>query len=110
MASKKDFTAMNTGNRVQSSIDQATGRRGQQTTATPEEAAQRQANLATQGRKGCKAIRINMAFTPDNHEYIKLMAKITGKSMTEFANYAIEKHREEHQELYDQAKAIIEKL
>lgn len=29
---------------------------------------------ATQGRKGCKAIRINMAFSPEIHEYIKVMA------------------------------------
>ena len=76
----------------------------------PQEAAERAAELRTQGRKGCKAVRINMAFTPDNHEFIRVMAKITGKTMTEFANLVIERYRTEHPELYDQAKAIIDQL
>ena len=106
---KKDFTNLNTG-RVYQSIETATSRRGQQGTASPQEAAERASNLKTQGRKGCKAIRINMAFTPENHEYIKVMAKVTGKTMTEFANLAIERYRTEHPDLYEQAKAIIDNL
>jgi enhancing lycopene biosynthesis protein 2 len=51
-----------------------------------------------------------MAFTPDNHEFIKVMAKISGKTMTEFANLCIERYRAEHPEIYEQAKAIIDKL
>lgn len=109
MAGKKDFAGMNTG-RVYGAIEQATSRKGQQGTASPQEAQERAATLKTQGRKGCKAIRINMAFTPENHEYIKVMAKVTGKTMTEFANLAIERYRTEHPELYAQAKAIIDQL
>ncbi len=109
MASKKDFAGMNTG-RVYGAIEQATSNKGQQGTASPQEAAERAAELKTQGRKGCKAIRINMAFTPDNHEFIKVMAKISGKTMTEFANLCIERYRAEHPEIYEQAKAIIDKL
>lgn len=109
MAGKKDFAGINTG-RVYANIEQATSEKGQQGTASPQEAAERAAELRTQGRKGCKAIRINMAFTPDNHEFIRVMAKITGKTMTEFANLVIERYRTEHPELYDQAKAIIDQL
>ena len=109
MATKKDFTGINTG-KVYGAIEQATSRKGQQGTASPQEAAERAANLKTQGRKGCKAIRINMAFTPDNHEFIKVMASVTGKTMTEFTNLAIQRYREEHPELYDKAKAIINEL
>ncbi len=109
MATKKDFSGMNTG-RVYSAIEQATSRKGQQGTASPQEAAERAAQLKTQGRKGCKAIRINMAFTPENHEFIKIMAKVTGKTMTEFANLVVECYRTEHPDLYEQAKAIIEQL
>lgn len=109
MANKKDFAGMNTG-RVFGAIEQATSNRGQQGQASPQEAAERAAELRTQGRKGCKAIRINMAFTPENHEFIKIMAKISGKTMTEFANLAIQRYREEHPELYEQAKAIIDQL
>ena len=107
MASKKDFAGMNTG-RVYGAIEQATSRKGQQGTASPQEAAERAAQLKTQGRKGCKAIRINMAFTPENHEFIKVMATISGKTMTEFANLIVERYRNEHPEIYEQAKAIID--
>lgn len=109
MASKKDFAGMNTG-RVYGAIEQATSNKGQQGTASPQEAAERAAELRTQGRKGCKATRINMAFTPENHEFIKVMARLTGKTMTEFANLVIERYRTEHPELYEQAKAIIDQL
>lgn len=85
-------------------------RNGQQDTAPQEEAAERAAQLRTQGRKGCKATRINMAFTPDNHEFVKIMSRITGKSMTEFTNYVIERYRTEHPEIFEQAKDIINKL
>ena len=109
MAGKKDFAGMNTG-RVYGAIEQATSRKGQQGTASPQEAAERAAQLETQGRKGCKAIRINMAFTPENHEFIKVMATISGKTMTEFANLIVERYRNEHPEIYEQAKAIIDQL
>ena len=109
MASKKDFAGMNTG-RVYGAIEQATSRKGQQGTASPQEAAERAAQLKTQGRKGCKAIRINMAFTPENHEFIKVMATTSGKTMTEFANLIVERYRNEHPEIYEQAKSIIDQL
>lgn len=105
----KDFTAINTG-RVYSAIEKGTSRKGQQGKASQQEAADRASKLKTQGRKGCKAVRINMAFTPENHEYIKVMAKVTGKTMTEFANLAIERYRTEHPDLYEKAKAIIDSL
>ena len=108
----KDFENIKTGraNRIYSSIETGTSRKGQQGKASPQEAAERANNLKTQGRKGCKAVRINMAFTPENHQYIKIMAKVTGKTMTEFSNLVIERYREEHPELYSQAKAIIDNL
>ncbi len=109
MASKKDFAGMNTG-RVYGAIEQATSRKGQQGTASPQEAQERAAQLKTQGRKGCKANRINMAFTPENHEFIKIMAKISGKTMTEFANLVVERYRNEHPDIYEQAKAIIDQF
>lgn len=109
MASKKDFTGINTS-KVYQNIETATSRKGQQGSASPGEAAERAEALKTQGRKGCKATRINMAFTPDNHEFIKIMSKITGQTMTEFANFCIERYRSEHPEIYEQAKAIKDSL
>lgn len=107
MAGKKpDFTGINTGRAIHA-LETATARSGQQGKATPQEAKERASKLKTQGRKGCKATRINMAFTPENHEYIKVMARLTGKTMTEYANLCIEQHRQQHPELYEQAKTII---
>ncbi len=109
MATKKDFSGVNTG-RLYSQIEQATSKKGQQGTASPQEQETRAAELRTQGRKGCKAVRINMAFTPDNHEFIKVMARISGKTMTEFTNLVIERYRTEHPELFEDAKKIIDNL
>lgn len=106
MAGKKDFAGVNTG-RVYKTIEQATSRKGQQGKASPQEAAERAEQLKTQGRKGCKATRINMAFSPSNHEFIKIMARISGMTMTEYCNLVVTKYREEHPEIYEQAKAII---
>ena len=103
---KKDFSGVNTG-RVYEAIEQATAQKGQQGAASPQEQAERAAELKTQGRKGCKAIRINMAFTPENHEFIKVMAKASGHSMTEFANMVIAAYRREHPEIMEQANAFL---
>ncbi len=106
MAGKKDFAGMNTG-RVSGAISQATSNKGQQGTATAQEAEERMEALQTQGRKGVKAIRINMAFTPSNHEFIKVMAMASGKTMTEFTNLVIAAYRREHPEIMEQAKGFL---
>lgn len=111
MASK-NFEKINVDrtNTVARSIERATGQKGQQATASQEEAKARRESMKTQGRKGAKATRINMAFSDSNHEYIKIMARVTGQSMTEFTNYVIEQYRTEHPEVFEQAKAFISSL
>lgn len=109
MDSKKDFSKLKAG-RVYTGMETAISARGQQGTASPEEQSERAAEMRTQGRKGCKAVRINMAFTPDNHEFIKVMAKVTGKSMAEYLNLIVQRYREEHPEKFEQAKGFINDL
>ena len=75
--------------------------------ASEEEQAERAANLQTQGRKGCAAKRINMAFTPDNYKFVKVMASASGRTMTEFANLVIAAYQREHPEIMEQAKGFI---
>lgn len=104
---KKSFENMNT-DKVYSAIEQGTSRRGQQGTASPQEAKDRADNLRTQGRKGCKAFRINMAFTPDNHSFIKIMAKASGKTMTEMCNLIIAAYRREHPEILEEAQHFLD--
>ena len=48
---------------------------------------------ATQGRKGHKAPRINMAFSPDNHAWIKTRSRQLGISATEFVNTILDNER-----------------
>lgn len=107
-AKKKDFSAISTGSRVYNAIEQATTTKGQQGKASPEEAAERAENLQTQGRKGCKAVRINMAFTPSNHVFIKTMARATGRTMTEFTNLVIAAYQKEHPEIMGQAQSFLD--
>lgn len=109
---KKDFAKINTerASRIKSDIEQATGKKGQQTTADAQEQEDRAAALRTQGRKGCRAIRINMAFTPDNHEFIKIMSKASGKTMTEFTNLVISAYQREHPEILANARAFLDTI
>lgn len=106
---KKDFSGVNTG-RVYAEIATATSKKGQQGTASPQEITERMDALQTQGRKGCKAIRINMAFSPENHQFIKVMAKASGRTMTEFTNLVVSAYRREHPEIMAQANAFLETI
>lgn len=115
MAKKKDFSGIPTdltgakpGRAIGGSISRGTSARGQQGTSTPEEAQERREALRTQGRKGVKAIRINMAFTPANHEFIKVLARATGRTMTELTNQVIAAYRNEHPEFMAQAAGFLE--
>lgn len=107
----KDFSGIKTGRpgRVTSIIESATGQNGQQATASPEEVKKRKSALKTQGRKGCKAVRINMAFTPENHKFIKVYASSTGQTMTEACNQMLDYARE-NKKFLDRALTTIKGL
>lgn len=47
----------------------------------------------TQGRKGIKAKRINMAFSNENHEWIKKEARRQGLTATQLVNDIIARER-----------------
>lgn len=121
MAAKKaiDFTA-NTGkdndNRVMDTIQEVTAdpapaeipRRSRNEAYTEEEIQTARAQGRTQGRKGVKAVRINMAFAPDVHQYIKVMARARGESVTEFTNYVFRQSMEKNASLYEQMKSFVD--
>lgn len=48
---------------------------------------------STQGKKGQKLKRINMAFSDVNHEFITMQSRKMGMSATAFVNYIIDKYR-----------------
>ncbi len=106
---KKTFTDIDTG-RIYQTIETATAKKGQQGTASQEEAAERSERLQTQGRKGCKAVRINMAFTPANYDFIKTVSGVVGQTMTAYVNSIIAKYREEHADIYEKAADVKKML
>ena len=111
MTNKNDFSDITiTRGKVAETIEKATSKKKQQGTASREEQQERKETLRTQGRKGCKLSRINLAFTPDNHQFIKIMAKATGKTMTEVTNNIIAAYRKEHPEFLEKATDFIELL
>lgn len=65
------------------------------------------ASNATQGRKGQKLPRINMAFSPENLEHIRLMARVTGCSATAYVNQLIAADREQRGEVVAQAAKLF---
>ena len=113
MSSRKDFTAANTG-RVYSAIQEATAvpdaqqeekqDRKPRKTYTTEEAQQFMESGSTQGRSGLKAKRINMAFSPSVHEYITVMSRVRGETISQFTEHVFRQHMEENADLYEQAK------
>lgn len=64
--------------------------------------------LRTQGRANVKLERINMAFTPSNYDFIKVMAAIRGQTMTAYVNAVLDGERARNGEKYRAAKALIE--
>lgn len=60
----------------------------------------------TQGRKGAKLPRINMAFSPQNLEYLRVMAGLKGQSVTKYVNALVEQDMALNVEAYTAAKRI----
>lgn len=58
----------------------------------------------------CKAVRINVALTPSNNDFLRVMARLKEQSITEFCNYIIERYKAEHSEIYEQVKMFVSAL
>lgn len=71
-----------------------------------EQEVQRPEAVQTQGRKGAKLPRINMAFTPQNLEYLRIMAGLRGQSITKYVNALVEQDMDLNRVAYDAAKRL----
>lgn len=76
-------------------------------TSEPQEA---QDELRTQGRAGMKLPRINLAFSPTNYEFIKIMAAMNGQNLTQYVNDIITAERERKADAFAKVKAIKDNL
>ena len=76
----------------------------------PEEANNYRGDFKTAGRKGVKIQRMNLAIKPELYEYVRTICRITGRTYAEFVNAVLEKHLQEHGDLYQQALEMRDKL
>lgn len=83
-----------------------THKRKPRKTYTEEEKAAALNSQQTTGKKGIKMPRINLAFTPDNYEFIKVMAQVRGQTQTAFINEILTIARENNADLYKKAIAF----
>ena len=90
--------------------EKMTKNRKMQTPASREEADERMALMQTRGRKGVHLPRINMAFTPENHDFIKTMSVVTCQTMTEYLNDVIKQYREVYSQDYDEIIKMRERM
>lgn len=75
-----------------------------------QEAPQVQDELRTQGRTGMKLPRINLAFSPTNYEFVKIMAALHGQNLTQYINDIINAERERSKDTFEKAKALRDNL
>lgn len=59
--------------------------------------------MRTSGRKGVHVPRINVGFSPEVYDYVKVMSAASGLNMTAFINLILRDHMDEHRDLYEQA-------
>lgn len=62
------------------------------------------------GLGGVKMPRINMAFTPQNHDFIITLARMRGETYTDFVNRMVDLYREKYKAQYEAAKALRESI
>lgn len=115
--SKRDFTKIN-NDALYNAIEEATAEpapaairpRKRDTPPTEEEIQAAREQSRTRGRKGIKMLRVNMAFTPEVHDYIRIMAQAHGQTITQFTNAVFKNDMKRNADIYDQIKALRERL
>lgn len=102
-------TSPETSNGIE--IDSDTPEKRKRSTTAPEEKVQREAEGRTQGCKGCKQPRLNLALTSGNWAFLQRFKGIANKTATDFINEIIEIYQTEHaEELAKMAKKYAEEL
>ena len=102
---KKDFSNVPKTSTILDAI--ATGSGKPTETAAPE-AERKPAGMGTQGRKGVKLSRYNLGLTPENKEFIQVVARATGQTQNGFINAIIDAYREAHPEAVARAREVLE--
>jgi hypothetical protein len=67
-------------------------------------------SASTQGKKGMKKDRMNMGFTPENYEFLRVMAGIHKMTITKYTNHIIEEERKRNADLYIKARDLMNSI
>lgn len=107
---KKDFTKISTGSIYGDTITEATQEpkttRKPRKTYTEQQAQELMQDRDTKGRKGVHLPRLNLAMSPEMHDYVKTMSTISGLTYSEFVEKVLRQHKETHGETYKKAVEI----
>lgn len=114
---KKDFSIANAGP-VYTTIEAATAdnsvpveqTRKERRTYDAAEAQEALENRTTQGRKGLRLRRINMAFSDQIYDYVKIMSTARGQTLTDFVNDILEQSLEKNRDVYERALEFLNDL
>ena len=106
---KKKFEAdkIEVAGAIRNKLDKATEEKLTRPTATQEDKEEREKTGRTQGKKGCRAKRINFAFWTDTYDYVNTMAKVEEFSIAKFVNVKLLELMEKD-ETYKKIKAVLE--
>ena len=133
MATKKDFSNLDTSRAAQQlqtalaqEVQEVQNKQEKQENPVTQEnagsrkprkrySAQEAAEILESGRNarglgGVKMPRINMAFTPVNHDFIITLARMRGETYTDFVNHMVDLYREQFKDQYEAAKKLRESI
>lgn len=122
----KDFSNLNTGRAMQQmqtaqgaqvaqdvqEVQDTQEKQGKQRKPRKRYTAEEAQKILESGRNakglgGVKMPRMNMAFTPQNYDFIATLATARGQNYTEFVNHMVDLYREQYKDQYEQAKAFL---
>lgn len=108
----KDFSNTSTAfsEALQGSIDSSATDKRAKVEASESEKRERVASGNTQGKKGCKMPRVNMAFLPDNYQMLKMLSAATGKTITDINNQILTDYVNSHPGILERARALTEDM
>lgn len=92
---------------VSNNIQQATDAKKTRPIATQEDKEDRERTGRTQGKKGCRAKRMNFAFWTETYDYVQTMAKVNGDSIAKFVNETLLDCMKKDRK-YNAIKAVLE--
>ena len=79
-------------------------------TYSPEETKEALDVRKTQGKRGMKSVRVNMAFDKPVHDYIRTMARAGGMTITDFTNLVFREHMKRNADKYKKASEFVAEL